>query len=92
MFTKKKITVFLLLTFLSGLLFTKIKIPLKIKTEEYVCLNLSKRITRSFPDNIEILFYDLYSLNLDKILTNEINDIFYNNFLKIYKEHNYYIK
>ncbi len=91
----KKFLLILLLTLFplfNLIIFSKQRIPIIISSQKYVFNKISKNITTTFPDNVEILVYDIHLLNGDEKINEQINNNFYNIITSNQSKYNYIVK
>ncbi|MBN1214538.1 MAG: hypothetical protein JXA99_03755 [Candidatus Lokiarchaeota archaeon] len=67
-----------ILFFLTFNIFPQQRIPIIIYSQKNIFNKISKDIAKVFPDNVEILVYDIPLLNGDEKINKKINDNFYN--------------
>ena len=89
----KKIFLFIIIIFIINIdIFSKQRIPIFISSEKNIYNKISKDIEKIFPDNVEILFYDIHLLNGDDEIKTRINDSFYNTITLNQSKYNYKAK
>jgi hypothetical protein len=74
---KKKFFITIFILYIIFNIYAKQRIPIVIGSQKKVFDKISKDIERIFPDNVEILFYDIHLINGDKNTKKIINDNFY---------------
>src|SRR4030042_2420722 len=75
----KKNFFLIILIFISSLnIFTKQRIPLIVSSQKIIFNKILSNIEKTFPDNVEILVYDIYLFNGNEDDKNRINENFYN--------------
>ncbi len=75
---KKNIFLIFLIIFSALYIFTKQKIPLVVSSQKNVFNKIFNEIEKTFPDNVEILVYDIYLFNGSDDDKKRINENFYN--------------
>ena len=89
---KKFFLIIIAFLFFNLTVFPKKRIPLVILSQKYIFNKISKDIARVFPDNVEILVYDIYLLNGEEKLSKQINDKFYNIATSNQSKYNYLVQ
>ena len=74
---KKKFFITIFILYIIFNIYAKQRIPVVINSQKKIFNKISKDIERVFPDNVEILFYDIHLINGDENIKKIINDNFY---------------
>lgn len=89
---KKKFLFIFTAIFIIINIFSKQRIPIMIYSQKNIFNKISKDIKNVFPDNVEILFYDIQLLNADEKTKKQINDSFYDIITSNQTKYNYKAK